>query len=208
MKYYSQYGEENVLLQYFNQKKNGVVFDIGAADGTRYSNSRFLIENCQWSGVLVEPHPVFFKEIENLYRNNENVRYKNAAVHEVCGRMPFYVYGMNNLEPAQVSTLSPMFRDRVISLYGNGYEEKSIEVEVVTLKSLFEEFNVSTVDFLSIDCEGNDMNVLKSNDWKFIRPHLICVEHSMPQKELDSFMIDQNYKLYTRTVGNSFYTAE
>lgn len=208
MKRYSQYGEETVLDKFFQHKTNGFVVDVGAADGTRYSNSRYLIETLDWSGILVEPHPVFYQKIETLYANNNKVRHKNAAVHDVCGHMPFYVYGMNGLEPAQVSTLSTTFKDKVITLYGNGYEAQPIDVETITLQKLFEAFEVAECDFLSVDCEGNDINVLKSNNWGIVRPSLICVEHSMPQQELDQFMSDKRYKLYTRTIGNSFYVTE
>ena len=52
---YSQGYEQDFLIEYFNNKKNGLLVDIGAADGINNSNTRYLIEN-GWEGLLVEPN--------------------------------------------------------------------------------------------------------------------------------------------------------
>lgn len=202
MKVYSQYGEENVILSFFENKKKGKLVDIGAADGIKNSNSRCLIEQFDWTGILVEPHPTFYNQLEKLYANNKNIILKNIAVYNKIGVMPFYAYGFDNHEPAQVSTLSETFKDKVSTIYGDKYE-KSISVNVDTLENVLKE-NVNC-DFLSIDCEGVDMDVLHSNNWSKYRPSLICVEHSMSINILDSYMLQCNYRFHNRTHGNSFY---
>jgi FkbM family methyltransferase len=203
MKSYSQYGEESVILSFFNNTKHGCLVDVGAADGITNSNSRYLIENLEWSGILIEPHPKFYESLVSLYEKNPNIVVQNIALHNHVGEMPFYAYGFNVHENAQVSTLSEAFKERVVKLYGNRYES-SILVKVNTLSNILK--TVEKCDFLSIDCEGVDMHVLQSNDWSLYRPGLVCVEHSMPIHELDEYMISQTYKLHTRTGGNSFYS--
>jgi len=206
MKNYSQYGEEPIINSFFNKKEKGFCVDIGAADGRRHSNSRYLIESLGWSAVLVEPHPTFFDELTQLYKNTDEVTLLNLAIHTKTGKLPFYVYGdlPCNKEHAQVSTLCETFKERVIELYGNKYENKPTMVNVEPLKNILKD--LPSVDFLSIDCEGVDMEVLKSNDWDLYRPSLVCVESSMPEEEVVKFMSSVDYKYYNKTVGNIFFT--
>ena len=139
----------------------------------------------------------------SLYEKKPNIVIQNIALHNHIGEMPFYAYGFNVHENAQVSTLSETFKEKVAKLYGNRYES-SILVKVNTLSSVLK--TIEKCDFLSIDCEGVDMHVLQSNDWSLYRPCLVCVEHSMPIHELDEYMTSQTYRLHTRTGGNSFYS--
>lgn len=198
---YSQYGEERVLNQFFKGKDIGTVVDVGAADGVRYSNSRYLIESLGWSAVLVEPHPTYFEALGKLYEKNNSVKLINVAVYSEEGDMPFYVYGRD--EHAQVSTLSKNFKDRVIKVHGDKYEQTPTIVKVVKLSQILED--IDKVDFLSVDCEGVDMEVLRSNDWGRNRPSLLCAEHSMPKPELHEYMTSVGYKFVTETAGNSFF---
>ena len=154
--YFAQYGEEDIIRDFFGDKHSGTCVEIGAA---------------------------FSKE----------------------GRMPFYLYGRD--EHAQVSTLSENFKERVCAAYGDNYEQHPHFVDAVTLETVLEEafFKMGSVDFLSVDCEGVDMEVLLSNDWEKYKPLLVCVEHSMPKPELDNFMKSVDYTVVCRTTGNSFF---
>jgi FkbM family methyltransferase len=198
---YTQYGEESVLKTFFKTTPNGTVVDVGAADGVRYSNSRYLIESLGWMGVLVEPHPTYFTELVKLYEHNPSVTLINKAVYSEEGELPFYVYGRD--EHAQVSTLSENFKNKVIKVHGDNYEQTPIMVKVIKLSQVLE--GLEEIEFLSVDCEGVDMEVLLSNDWDKYRPSLVCVEHSMPKSTLQEFMTSVGYKFLTETEGNSFF---
>ena len=207
MTYYAQYGEENVIDSFFKKKIGGVCVDVGAADGLRYSNSRYLIESLGWSALLVEPHPTYYSRLLELYHANKNISLMNCAVYSSPGSMPFHLYGHD--EHAQVSTLSENFKERVCLIHGDKYENQPIDFNVVTLDTVLDLAikNKDNIDFLSIDCEGVDMDVLISNNWEKHRPSLVCVEHSIPKQELDTFMSLVDYSLFYRTAGNSFFTA-
>ena len=143
---YAQYGEESIILDFFGQDSKGTVVDVGAADGIRYSNSRYLIE-LGWFGVLVEPHPTYFDKINELYKDTDSVTTVNAAVYSEEGEMPFYVYGRD--EHAQVSTLSKEFKERVVKVHGNKFEEHPAMVSVIKLSTVLQD--AGKVDFLSMD---------------------------------------------------------
>jgi len=206
MTHYSQYGEEVVIDSFFNKKKNGFCVDVGAADGILYSNSRYLIETLEWNAVLVEPHPTFFSNLQKLYEEDENITLINSAVYNIDApkMMPFYVYGRE--VTAQVSTLSEKFKQRVITAHGDKYEDEPMMVRTTNLNEILKPLPV--VDFLSIDCEGVDMEVLMSNDWEINRPELVCIEQSMKEEVVVEYMKSIQYKTFDKTFGNIFFKKE
>lgn len=197
---YSQYNDEKIICKFFDNKKNGYCVDIGAADGIINSNTRFLIEKNEWSGTLIEPHPVFFHNLNELYKTNLNIKTLNLAIFDKNSEMDFYTSG-NGYE-AQVSTLDIEFKEKIIKLYG--YTYGICRVKTLTLQSLLDDIK-EEIDFLSIDAEGVDLQILKSHDWIIKRPSLICVEHSIDISILNSFMESINYKKYDNNCGNTFY---
>lgn len=204
MKYYSQYNEDQYIVNFF-KKHNGVLIDIGAADGKINSNSRHLMEYYNWTGILVEPHPDYFKLLNELYFHRDDIKTYNFGVSDENKIFTFYKF--ENVENGQVSTFCELFKNKVESIYGKKYFE-SIDIQCITLQKLLEDNNVSFIDFMSIDCEGMDMKVLKSNNWNIFRPKLICIEHSMDKEILNSFMKSINYSKTHETVGNSFFTDD
>lgn len=202
MKQYSQYNEEKFLITFFENKFNGVLVDIGAADGQTNSNSRYLIESRNWEGLLVEPHPDYYESLHRLYKDNKNIKTYNIGIFNKNIVLPFYKFGTP--EEGQVSTFSESFKTKVEKHYGNKYSQP-INVECKILSEVLHENNLFNIDFMSIDCEGVDMEVLDSNEWDIFRPKLICIEHSMDIPTLSNFMSSKNYIKIHETIGNIFF---
>jgi len=202
---FSQYNEEQIIINYFNHKTNGFVVDIGAVDGIINSNSRNLLLNYSWNGVLVEPNPVTFSLLKDLYKNFDKIKLENVAIFDKENEnVEFHIYG-NDIKDSQGSTLSEVFKQRAISQTGDKYQN-TIFVNTISLSSLFALHKVpNNFDFLSIDCEGVDLQVLLSNDWDKYRPKLICVEESINVQEIENLLKTNNYSFHSRTAGNAFY---
>jgi FkbM family methyltransferase len=201
--FYSQYGEEKILSQFFGDKKNGFLVDVGAMDGITYSNSRYLIENKSWSGILVEPHPEYFQNLQRIYQDNHNIVLINYGCFNIETELDFYLYSTG--VDGSVSTISQDFREHITNIHGDKYKE-IIKINTMTLNNIMK--NYDDIDFLSIDVEGVDMEVLSSNDWTNNRPSLICVEHSMDINILNEFMDNINYVKYAETGGNTFFVRK
>lgn len=191
-----QYNEESILRKLFPNKtsidyssfpETGLVVEIGAADGVDNSNSYWLINECSWDALLVEPHNGYFMDLLMRYTDHEeNVKLSNYAISDKDCRKTLYLDG-------QCSSLIHR-------------KQFGIEVQCVTLTNLFKLYKIPHVfDFLSIDCEGEDMNVLRSLDWKLYKPKAVCVEHSMPHEELVGFMTSVGYQQFDRNTGNTFF---
>jgi FkbM family methyltransferase len=190
---YSQYGEEVFLNNYFHNKI-GLVVEIGAADGINNSNSRMLIEN-GWKALLVEPNIYNFKKLQELYKNNDYVTLKNVGCSFETKHSKFYVD--HNDEYQQLSTFSESQLVKCKNMYNCEFEE--IEIELVKTDDLFKSNNIKKIDFLSIDTEGYDENVIKGINFDNIEIDIICTEIN------NSILPTKGFQLIYQTVGNFFY---
>lgn len=178
---YSQNEEEKHITGFFGGQK-GTLLDIGANDGKSYSNSLKLIE-LGWDAVLVEPSPTCIDKIKSLHGENKLVTIIQAAVgsetieanfHE-SGKLPVRDLDENNT--SLLSTLVAKEKERWKPL---GVEWKEYPVKVFTYNDLHVEFNLTGIvngyDFISIDAEGVDIEILKQIDLS--RTKLICIEYN------------------------------
>jgi FkbM family methyltransferase len=178
---YSQFGEDSVLYAYFWGKqwrpnartprklqRKGTYVDIGAYSPTEGSNT-FVFYREGWRGINVDP------SISTI-RNFRLVRPRDlsvcAAVGTENGEIAFYSWG----EPNVFNTTSP----EIATKRENQLGRKPVcrIVPCMTLASILER-NLSRdcpIDFLTVDVEGRDADVLRSNDWDRYRPELIVVE--------------------------------
>lgn len=187
-----QYNEKEILDRLF-QPTSGASFrrlvEIGAADGVDNSNSYELLNAHNWLALLVEPHPGYFMDLLKLYTNDLRVKLSNYAVAGQTSRRRLGLDG-------QCSSL----------IYS---KPNSIEVQCVTLTELLGLYDIPhNFEFLSVDCEGADMEVLGSLDWKTYKPKAVCVEHSMSKATLNEFMEHQGYKYFDETKGNTFFVRQ
>ena len=188
---YSQYNEEEFLKFYFKDRK-GLVVEIGAADGINNSNSRMLIEN-GWRSLLIEPNTNNYNKLVELYKGNNNVIVENIGCSNITEEKIFYID--HNDEYQQLSTFSKEQVVKCKNMYSCEFEEK--KVEVIKTSELFSKYNISKIDFLSIDTESYDENVFSGIDFNIVDIEIICVE--------DNIINLDGYELIFQNIGNKFY---
>ena len=163
--YHSQLGQDLFVLETLKQKKNGFFIEIGAGNGKYLSNTYLLEREYDWDGILVEPNKSSFKDCTNLRHckviNKLILNSKMATVlfHEKrIGEFSFSEgYGNNN-------------SNDVIDSY---------EIEAIRFEEIFRDFSsIPDIDFLSIDTEGSEVEILSSIDFSKYRPNIICIEHN------------------------------
>jgi len=183
-----QYGEDKILEEFFQGKDRGFVLDAGAANGSDNSNSYHLLMK-GWNGLLIEPEPIQFAALQALW-NRDGIELANTAIGLKAGKATFYAC-------EQVSTMSEEFRDSCIKRFGVTYTETTVPVKGLdTLLLQTYGFTPFPIDFLTIDCEGMDLDVLATLSLHRYKPKLICLEvpTTIP-----------GYSVYTKTNGNTFY---
>ncbi len=168
---YSQNQEEVYILDYFKGRE-GRLLDIGANDGKTFSNSLGLIQ-FGWEADLVEPSPKAFQKLLHLHGGNKNVKLWQYAISNVSGMHPFYESGtlINEGDTSLVSSLIPSELKRWPKILFT-----PCEVESITYRELFYMAGGNEWDFISIDAEGFDWEILNQID--LAKTQMVCVEHN------------------------------
>lgn len=172
---YSQNNEEEIILNFFKKKK-GIFLDLGAYDGIDLSNTRALAEK-GWKGICVEPNPNIFLKLKENYKNNLDVFCFPFAIGEFDGKTKFH----NN--DTYYSTIKESELDRWV---GTSLSFNTEEVDVLTFSSFLNLSPYKQFDFISIDCEGVDYEILKQINLDEVSCKLICVETN--GKETDKYI--------------------
>jgi FkbM family methyltransferase len=186
---FSQYGEDLLVWKYFGEKKSGVFVEVGANDPEE-SSQTFLLERNGWSGILVEPQTSCCERIRQ-------VRPRAQLFQVACGSPEQRGKAFLQLD-GQTSKLIPD-ATRVSTI-------RHEEVQVITLNEVLEQARSPQIDFLSIDVEGNDLQVLRGFDVQRYHPRLIVIEDDHQScLEIYWYMKRQGYRLVKRTGRNSWY---
>ena len=204
-KSYSQEGEDLILERIFGDKKRGFYIDIGAHHPKRFSNT-YLFYKKGWRGINIEPKPGSKKYFDKIRNRDINIE---AGIDMKTQRLTYFMFNepaINTFEHSNVETLLKNKNHKLI---------KTIEIETTTLKNICNKYLPEDVkiDFLSVDSEGYDLNVLSSNDWEKYRPTLVLVEDKNfnvedPMKsEIFKFLDDKGYKLLAKTFYTSIFKA-
>jgi FkbM family methyltransferase len=173
---------ETALVSAYLPEK-GFFVEVGAFY-PHYLSQTWRLEEAGWDGLLVEPIP---EHAEALRRN------RRARVYEVaCGS---YEHHGTSL-PINVRGGLSSF------VYGS---DASIGARVVTLDWVLADAKVPDVDFLSIDVEGWEMQVLRGFSFSRYRPKLILLEDFADGQERHRYMVATGYKRVRRTGDNSWY---
>ena len=156
---FSQFGEDRILDEHFRGVENGFYIEVGAYHPFCFSNS-YLFYRKGWRGILVEPNPKSARLLKR-WRKGDLVLETAVSTFEGSGELT-----------CDTTT------SRLLAKEKNETTEHEIaKVQVCTLESILSRHAKGVkVDFLSIDCEGHDLQCLESNDWKKYRPRVVLAE--------------------------------
>lgn len=173
MKRYSQNDEQDHILKFFGRQA-GTFLDAGANDGQTLSNTRALAM-LGWSGVCVEPSPTAFAKLSNLYRNAKDIECHNVGLCEGNGPAILHESGehLGNGDTSLLSTVKPSELRR---WEGSGTSFQPTEMECVTFLELLKRSEFAHFDFISIDVEGLDYEVLSQIDLTHVGCRMLIVE--------------------------------
>ena len=183
---FSQKFEDYIISYFLNFKKKGFYVDIGANNPDIISNTKkFYLEG--WMGINIEPNFFEYQKYQKKRSRDINL---NIALSNTAQTMYFYMFEAN--------TLSTFSKKQALIYKKNGHKMiKKIRIKTHTLRQILNKYlNLKKIDFLSIDTEGFDLAILKSNDWKKYRPTVICVEANSKfgdNSELKKYLNNHGY---------------
>jgi FkbM family methyltransferase len=173
------------LLYFLVRRQNRFSFvQIGANDGVRFDPiHRFVTDHHHLAtGLVVEPLPDLFRELQANYRTCPHVVPVNVAIHNTERSMTLYrVDPVRARELPDWSNGIASFNPRHHQLVGLPAELMVAEqVPCITLAELFSAHAIADLDLLQIDVEGYDADLIMALDFDRVRPKLIHFEHGLP----------------------------
>lgn len=200
--FYGQFDTDKIIKEYFGEKTDGNCIEIGAVDGIYISNTLHF-EQIGWNALCIEPNPTYFELLKNNRKNCLNFAITNNNIDDV----DFTVVTMNSKNQSSISGLD--IDERLIKLHENlGLEPtlSKINVDGRRLDWCIENFfNYETIDFISIDTEGNELDVLKSFDVNRYNIKLMVIENNYNENYVENYLTDLGWVKDKRVEVNDFY---
>jgi FkbM family methyltransferase len=187
---FSSAGEDMILRHMIgSDKMDGFYVDIGAYHPVHYSNTYFFYTN-GWRGINIEARPGSRNLFEKVRPRDVNLEIGIAASK---GELTYYLIGED-------STMNSFSREFLEHLGLLKEVKKEIPVPVLPLADVLTRYlpEKQQIDFMNVDVEGHDLEVLKSNDWNRFRPRFVVVEDIAvdPDKsEIAKFMRSFGYEV-------------
>jgi FkbM family methyltransferase len=193
--FYSQDNQDKFLEQHiFKGYKNGFFIDIGAHNGLTINNTLYFEKNNEWTGINVEPIKTVF---DTLVVNRPNCINLNCAVSNSDGETDFYC---NTGHTEMLSGIKNTFDDRHYNRLLNENKQHNcitnvIKVKTKKLETILNEHNISHVNYLSIDVEGAEFEVIKSINFDTVFIDVIGFENNFDDNSIHiiKFLEDKNY---------------
>lgn len=205
--YHSQYKQDQWLNEnVFKNKRNGFFVDVGAHDGESGSNSLFFEEHLGWKGICIEPIPKIFDKL----RLRRKCFVVNGCAYDTDGTVEFNrIDGHAEMLSGVKQDYRPEHRQRIereLNHYGGC--QKTLTSDSYRLETLFDAYDIKHVDYLSIDTEGTEMNVLKGINFDKVNIDVIEAEVNYPQDQqlIDQFLTAKGYRFLTVLTCDVVYT--
>jgi len=204
-KSYAQCGEDLIVRYIFNVLKitRPTYLDIGAHHPL-YLNNTFCFYRKGSTGVSVEPDPKLYSRIQRKRSRDVNL---NVGVASQPGVLDFYVMSSPTLNTFSLEEARNSESSKVKI-------EKVLQIPVVSINEILEKhFPESAPDFLSVDVEGMDLEILKSMDFQRWRPKVICAETLSYSEltggeklnEIHEYLDGHCYRVYADTYINTIF---
>ena len=203
---YSQNGEDLILNRLLENKEKGFFIDVGAHHPIRFSNT-YLFYKKGWSGINIDAMPGSMTKFNKIRPKDINIE---CGVGLKNDQKTFYQFNE--------TALNTFSKKEALSKNKDGYKIiKSNFLQVESLENLLDKYmpRNTKIDFLNIDVEGKDEEVLISNNWEKYKPNYILVEIlrekyiANPNSSIKKFLKSIGYipinKIFDTYIFKKFY---
>lgn len=199
----SQIFQEIIVLSLTDFKEDGYFVEFGAADGIKYSNTYLLEKKFGWNGILAEPALVWQNELSN--NRNTNIDF-DCVWHSTNEKLKFW-----ELSDALLSGVSSSLSNSKIEKLVN--TKKEYTVTTVSLIDLLDRYSApKKIDYLSIDTEGTEFQIMQNFDFDKFEFSFITIEHSFSKDrdKIYNLLISNGYKRVLENISHSddFYILD
>ncbi|MDY6481329.1 FkbM family methyltransferase [Acinetobacter faecalis] len=192
---YAQEGEDRILSRVIDLSKKGFYVDVGAHSPSRCSNTYYFYKK-QWRGINIDAMPGSMTLFKWLRKRDINLE---VAIGEYKSELTYYMFKERLFNTFDES----LAKDRIKKFK----EFRSVKIPVIRLEEVLDLYlpKDQEIDFLSVDVEGLDLQVLKSNNWNKYKPKYIIVEilntnfNDVLESEIYNFLLGKNYEFFAKS---------
>ena len=183
----SQLNQDLFVLSQLNFKENGYFVEFGAADGLLASNTYLLEKEFGWAGILAEPAKCW----HNKLKENRKADLEFSCVWKNTGSM----LNFNEVAIPELSTLLEFSSND-----GHGATRKkgeTYQVSTISLINLLQKYNApKVIDYLSLDTEGSEYDILENFDFSSYEFRIITCEHNYTpmRTKINALLVSKGYK--------------
>lgn len=191
----SQIRQDLVALALAGKKRNGYFVEFGATNGIRYSNTYLLETQFSWNGILCEPAKIWHSEL---------VENRKCAIDFSC------VWSHSNsttefveVESAELSTIGKFASSDLHAIQRQS--GKRYQVQTISLVDLLDKYEAPPlIDYLSIDTEGSEFEILEKFPFKRYKFGFITCEHNYSGNQVQvKFLLEKNgYKQILENISD------
>ncbi len=199
--FYSQFSEDKILSEIFRNKTHGICVEVGANNGVDDSTS-FYFEKIGWKCILVEPNPFLCQGIRAV---------RNALLYEYAasngsGLTTLYIAeGAARSDGLSTISINKEEHDRIKSF---GFKSRPVRVQTMTLDNILIDAQIDGhIDFISIDVEGHEKEVLEGFSIIKWQPKILLVEDNsnFENNVISNYLKELRYVRFRRTGVNDWY---
>lgn len=186
-KSHSELKQDFFVLNMLNFKKNGYFVEFGSCDGLKFSNTFLLETEFEWKGILAEPARYWHEELKKNRRCNieTNCVWKESGSKLIFKESDLALY-------STINDLSDKDHHKNLRKKGQIYD-----VSTISLNDLLEKYKApKDIDYLSIDTEGSEYEVLQNFDFEKYNIKIITCEHNYTEirSKLFNLLTKKGYK--------------
>ena len=194
---YSQFGQDTDVLEYLNNKKGGYFVDIGATNGIDISNTYVLEKGHNWNGICIEPQENYYQQLIK----NRSCHTDNSVMYSVKGKS--ITFSATNDELAGITSH--------IDKHIHAAKSKQVKLTTDTLTNVLNKYNAPTnIDYMSLDTEGSELEILKGIDFDKYNFGIMTIEHNSVEprrSDMKKFLENKGYKLYKKGRVDDYYVS-
>jgi FkbM family methyltransferase len=201
--YKSQYNQDKYLdYSFFRGKINGIFVDVGAYDGFDISNTYYFEKDRSWSGICIEPSPQSFE----LLKKNRNCIFENCAISDIEGELDFVnITGWGASASGFKDESGKVIKTAKDSVKEHGGTWEIIKIPTFRLDTILNKHKFRVVDYMSIDVEGFEINVVKSIDWNKYYIQYLSIEKNVSINDVINYLDGFSYKVVTQLTGDLIF---
>ena len=191
------------VINKLNNKRDGFFIDIGAYDGLTISNTAYMELELGWNGICVEPNPVVFDNLkknrfcicENIGISGENIELDFLKISGYSEMLSGFLnfYDKKHLERI----------DNELKRFGG--DKEIIKIKTKNLNNLINENGIKTIDYLSIDVEGLEKEIIENINFDNVFIDFISVENNYNDNEIRIFLSEKGYYFLENVCGDDIF---